>query len=186
MITLNVEKQGESITFLAEADTTAPRAEAEVRLAPGASGPPPHLHTKQHESFHVVSGRMIATVDGQQHTVEAGETLVVQPGQAHTFANASQTEPLIVRGTVEPALHFQWFLSEMAKSAIRAGGSWKDLPVFEAAYILHQMRDEYRLAGMPVLVQDIVFGLLARVAVLLGRTKHITPKHAAPARQAVR
>jgi hypothetical protein len=66
----------------------------------------------------------------------------------------------------------------MARSAIRAGGSWKDAPLLEVAYLMHQVRDEYRLAGMPVLVQDLLFGLLARVAVLLGKTKEIAPKDA--------
>jgi mannose-6-phosphate isomerase-like protein (cupin superfamily) len=176
MITLNVEKQGERITFLAEADSAAPVAEAEILLAPGASGPPPHIHTRQRETFHVQSGRLIAIVDGRERTLEAGETVVVEAGQVHTFANTSPTEPVAFHGTVEPALHFQWFLGEMARAAIRAGGSWKDVPLLEVAYILHQVRSEYRLAGMPILVQDLLFGLLARAAVLLGKTKEIAAK----------
>jgi mannose-6-phosphate isomerase-like protein (cupin superfamily) len=183
MVTLNVEKQGESITFLADADCTAPRAEAELRMAPGALGPPAHKHTRQRETYRVVTGRMIARVDGRENVLEAGETLVVQEGQAHTFANGSETEALHFHVTIEPALHFQWFLTEMAKSAIRGGGSWKDLPVLEAAYILHQVRDEYRVAGIPILMQDLAFGLLSGVAVLLGKTKHIEPKKAPTAEQ---
>ena len=42
MITLNIEKQGEMITFLQEPDSTAPRGEVEVRLEPAAGGPSPH------------------------------------------------------------------------------------------------------------------------------------------------
>lgn len=182
MISLNIEKQGEMITFLQEPDSTAPCGEAEVRLEPGADGPPPHIHTRQKEIFNVTSGRMVAEVDGQAHTVEAGETLVVEPGQMHTFSNGSETEPLIIQGTVEPALHFQWMLTEIAKSAIRAGGNWKKVPLVELAYIFYQVRDEYRLAGMPFWLQDIVFGALSRVAVLLGKTKDIAPKDGAPAR----
>lgn len=94
MITLNVEKQGEAITFLQEADSSAPRAEVELRLAPGADGPPPHIHTKQKEIFQVTTGRMIAEVGGQLHAVEAGMTLVVQPGQTHTFSNGSGEEEI--------------------------------------------------------------------------------------------
>lgn len=175
MITLKLEKQGESLTFFGEADSTAPSVEVEVSMAPGADGPPPHIHTKQSETFQVTSGRLVAKVDGQEHTAEAGQTLVVQAGQAHTFANGSETEPLVCRATLEPALNFQWALTELAKAAIRAGGSWEDLPMPELAYILRQVRDEYRVAGIPFVLQDILFGMLARVAVLQGRTKEIVP-----------
>jgi hypothetical protein len=85
VITLNLEKQGESITFLAEADSTAPRVENEVRLVPGAVGPTPHCHTKQREFFHVVAGSMIVTVEGKTHRVATGETLVVKPVQDLVF-----------------------------------------------------------------------------------------------------
>jgi quercetin dioxygenase-like cupin family protein len=176
VITLNIEKQGESITFLAEADSTAQRAENEVRLAPGASGPPPHRHTKQREFFHVVSGSMIVIVEGKEHRAATGEMMVVEPGQVHTFANGSESDPLIIRGAVEPALHFQWFLSEMAKAAIRAGGSWRDVPLLEVGFLLYHVRDEYRLGGMPIFVQDLLFGALAWIAILVGRTKYIQPK----------
>jgi quercetin dioxygenase-like cupin family protein len=179
LITLNLEKQGESITFLAEADSTAPRVENEVRLAPGAVGPTPHCHTKQREFFHVVAGSMIVTVEGQTHRVATGETVVVEPGQMHTFANGSESDSLIIRGAVEPALHFQWFLSEMAKIAIRGGGAWNDVPLLEAGFLLYHMRDEYRLGGIPVVVQDLLFGALAWIAERVGRTRDIEPKHGA-------
>lgn len=42
MITLNFEKQGETITFLQEPDNKAPSGEAKVRLEPGADGPARH------------------------------------------------------------------------------------------------------------------------------------------------
>jgi mannose-6-phosphate isomerase-like protein (cupin superfamily) len=183
MTTFALEKQGESITFFAAADSRAPMAENEILMAPGAAGPPPHIHTRQKEYFRVTSGRLVAKVDGQERVVEAGESLVVEPGQSHTFANASQTEPLVFRGKVKPALHFQWFLTEMAKAAIRSGGSWKDLPFLEAAYILFQVRGEYRVAGIPFALQDLILGSLARMAVLLGKTKNIAPMDPVPVEQ---
>jgi quercetin dioxygenase-like cupin family protein len=169
-------KQGESLTFFTEPNPRAPRCENEVRLRPGAVGPPPHIHTKQDESFHVLSGRLIAIVEGKEITVEPGETCVVRAGQVHTFRNGSSTEELVVRGGVEPELHFQWFLMEGAKSAIRAGGGWDDMPLFEVAYLLYAMRNEYRVAGMPYFLQDTIFGLLATIAVVTGKHKNIAPK----------
>jgi mannose-6-phosphate isomerase-like protein (cupin superfamily) len=176
MITLDLEKQGERLTFFGEADSGAECLELEVRMAPGADGPPPHIHTRSRETFRVKSGRMVATVDGEAHEVEVGQRLELAPGQVHTFSNGSEREALVAHVTMAPALHFQWALSELARAAIRAGGSWDDLPFLEMAYIMYAVRDEYRVAGMPVVVQDVLFGVAARLASVLGRTKEIAPR----------
>lgn len=175
-VTYALQEQGETLTFFGEADPTAPRLEFEVQMAPGASGPDPHSHPKQRELFAVTSGRLIATVEGIEHQLGPGQELLVEAGEFHTFRNASENEPLAIRCTVEPALNFQWMLTESAKSAIRSGGSWKKASILEGAYILHQIRGEYRLAGMPAVVQNVLIGVLAGVAVLLRETGKIAPR----------
>jgi len=80
-----------------------------------------------------------------------------------------------MRVVVEPALKFQWFLSESAASAIRGGGSWRDMSLLDAGWILRRMKGEYRLAGMPDQIQDAVFLGLATLADLTGRSRHIGP-----------
>jgi len=173
--TYALEAQGETLTFFGESDSAAPRVEFDVRIAPGAVGPESHSHPKQSERFAVTSGRLLATVDGVEHLVGPGEELLVEAGQLHTFRNASEGEPLVFRCTVEPALNFQWMLTESAKSAIRSGGSWKDASLLEACYILRQIPGEYRLAGMPAPVQNLLIGALAMLAVLLGKTRNVEP-----------
>jgi len=174
--TLALEAQGETLVFFGEADSSASSVEFEVRMAPGAVGPDPHAHPKQSERFAVVSGRMLASVDGVEHALGPGEEVLVGTGQVHSFVNGSPVEPLVFRCTVEPALNFQWFLTESARSAIRTGGgSWKKASLLEAAWILHQVRGEYRLAGMPAVVQNLLIGTLARTATVLGRTRNIEP-----------
>jgi hypothetical protein len=111
-----------------------------------------------------------AKVDGREHELGPGEEVLIQPGQVHSFANARPSEPLVFRCTAEPALNLQWFLTEGAESAIRSGGSCKDASLLETAYILHQIPGEYRLAGMPAVLQDLLVGTLAKVATLLGKT----------------
>jgi len=178
-MTFALEGQGETLTFFGEADNAAPRVEFEVRIAPGAVGPEPHIHPKQSELFAVTSGRMLATVDGVEHVLGPGEELLVQPGEVHTFRNANEGEPLEFRCVVEPALNFQWMLTESAKSAIRTGGgNWKKASLLEAAYILRQIPGEYRLVGMPLVVQNLLLGTLATLAVLLGKARNIEPLRA--------
>jgi len=56
----------------------------------------------------------------------------VPPGKTHTFSNGSKGDPLELRIVVEPALDFQWFMTEAVKSGLRNGGSQKDMPLLEA------------------------------------------------------
>ncbi|KAG0643860.1 hypothetical protein HOY80DRAFT_879474 [Tuber brumale] len=56
--------------------------------------PPYHYHLRQYETFTVESGNLLATVDSEKAVVKTGESVTVQPGQYHTFRNASETEDL--------------------------------------------------------------------------------------------
>jgi len=183
-----LEKQGETLTFLTEPDPDGHRSELEVLVAPGADGPPPHYHVGQAETFEVVSGRLHVTVDGVEHRLGPGETVVVPSGGVHTFRNDLEDTPLKLRVTMEPALRFQWALSEMAKAAIRGGGSWDDLPLLEAGWILHQVRGEYYvIPGLPRPLHHAMTGVLATLARLTGRTRQVQHPPARPAtRDAVR
>jgi quercetin dioxygenase-like cupin family protein len=148
VITLDVQPQGERFTFFGEPDPGAPSVEFEVVVAPGSSGPDPHIHAKQVETFQVTSGEMLAKLDEEERVIRAGETLVVPAGQVHAFSNGSSSEPLVIRITMEPALHFQWFMTEFCRLAIENGGRWKDVPLLEAAYVVHQTRDEHEIPGI--------------------------------------
>lgn len=175
MITLDVQPQGERFTFFTEPDPTAPALEFEFVASPGCAGPDPHIHAKQVETFRVVSGTMHAKLGKDERVIRAGEALVVPAGQLHTFQNRSTTEPLVIRITVEPALQFQWMMTELCRLAIANGGRWKDMPLLETAYIMNCTRDEHDLAGVPRLLTTALFGALAGVAVLLGKHRNIGP-----------
>jgi quercetin dioxygenase-like cupin family protein len=175
MITLHLEEQGETVTFFSEPDPTAPVVEFECSLAPGKLGPDPHVHPLQTETFHVTRGQMLAVVDGEERLIPEGETIVIAPGQVHSFSNPDRDEPLHLRITMEPALNFQWFMTEAARSAIRNGGSWKDLPLLEVSYILAQVIDEHDYPQMPPAVKRLLFRVLARMAVLLKKTGEVAP-----------
>jgi len=176
-IIFKMEKDGSTYIFHGEPDSSAPVVEFKSVLAPGAPGPEPHVHTKQKETFHVVSGTMIARVKGQdEKTLGPGEVIVVPPGIVHSFTNGSKDEPLINRITVEPALDFQWFMSEAAKLALKNGGSMKNIPLPEAGYLMWLSRDQQRIGGIPYFLQDVLFWALAMFARISGRTRNISPK----------
>ena len=176
MHTLSLEQQGETIVFLTDPDPAAPRCAFEVHLAPGADGPPPHYHLGQDEIFEVVSGQFLATLDGTEHRLGEGERVTIRSGVVHTFRNGLPDQPLVLRGAMEPPLHFQWALSEMARSAIRGGGNWERLSLLDAGWVMHQVRGEYYVAGIPRPLHHLITGLLAAVARLMGRHRSITPR----------
>jgi len=176
-IVLDLEKEGKSYTFYGEPDSRAAAVEFRHVLAAGADGPEPHIHTKQTETFHVISGTMVARVKGQGDvTLGSGEKIAVPPEIVHSFTNGSKEEPLVLRIVVEPALDFQWFLSEAVKSGIRNGGTQKDMPLLEAGHLMWLSRDQQRIGGMPYFMQDILFGILSLVARITGKAGNIAPK----------
>lgn len=176
-IVLNLEKEGEKFTFYGDPDSKAPALEFNNILAPGAKGPEPHVHTLQTETFHVISGTMIARVEGEEDiTLNTGEKIVIPPGKVHSFSNGSKDEPLEIRGVVEPALDFQWFITEAAKSAIRNGGSWKDMPFTEVGHLMWLSRDQQLTAGVPIFIQYLLFGSLSIIARITGKAKNFAPK----------
>jgi quercetin dioxygenase-like cupin family protein len=58
----------------------------EVEIAPGG-GPPPHEHSREDETFHVLSGEVVCTIDGERHLVRAGGAVFAPRGIPHTFRN---------------------------------------------------------------------------------------------------
>ena len=169
---VDLRADGEHIQFNdARERTGGLRSEGVVTLAPGGPGPGTHIHTRQNEGFEVVSGTMLVTLHGEEATLEPGDSVVVQAGEVHTFRNGSDTSELVVRFWYEPALRLEWMLQTMGEMAMERGGAWKNVPLLEGGHILFAMRSEYRFAGWPFWLQDVVFGLLAGLAVLTGRAR---------------
>lgn len=55
-------------------------------VAPGGPSPPPHVHPRHAESFHVLEGEMLFTVDGSEVHAAAGSWIHVPPGTVHWFS----------------------------------------------------------------------------------------------------
>jgi mannose-6-phosphate isomerase-like protein (cupin superfamily) len=177
-IIFNLEKDGEIFIFSGEPDCDAPILEFRSILAAGSKGPDPHAHPKQTETFHVISGTMIGRIKGQKEKIIGpGEKFVVPPGIVHSFSNGSKEEPLKTRITLEPALNFQWYISEAAKAGLRYGGSMNSLAALpEICHVAWNCRDEQRVSGMPYFAEFLLVGALALVARINGRYKKISPK----------
>lgn len=60
-------------------------------LVPPDTGPPPHAHQAEEETFVLLEGDLSFTVDGQTHAAAAGTTVFVPRGVVHSFANVGTT-----------------------------------------------------------------------------------------------
>ncbi len=49
----------------------------------------PHLHTRITEIYMVARGTSVMLIDDEKVTLEAGDMIVVEPGEAHTFLSSS-------------------------------------------------------------------------------------------------
>jgi quercetin dioxygenase-like cupin family protein len=95
---------GERMTFIrTSADTAGEYVLVELRAQPDAFVAAAHVHPTQTETFEVVSGALGARVGGKRIEARAGDRLVVEPGQAHTWWNAA-SEELVFRCEIRPAL----------------------------------------------------------------------------------
>jgi quercetin dioxygenase-like cupin family protein len=60
----------------------------EYSAAPGAGGPPPHVHRSNEEAFFVLEGQVDFTLDGTTERMTKGSFVLVPKGAVHTFVNA--------------------------------------------------------------------------------------------------
>jgi quercetin dioxygenase-like cupin family protein len=76
--------------------------EVERTWGPGGSPPPKHFHPAQEERFEVLEGTLRARVEGQEHTLSAGQTLHVPRGAVHQTWNEG-SEPSRAIWVTSPA-----------------------------------------------------------------------------------
>jgi quercetin dioxygenase-like cupin family protein len=74
----------------------------EYAVPPQTSGPPPHVHTREDESFICLAGRLDVMLGGENFTIGHGDYLFMPRDVVHTFRNASDEEARVI-SVVSPA-----------------------------------------------------------------------------------
>lgn len=81
---------GDRITYLITgAETGGAFFMAEVSVVPGG-GPPPHVHSREDESFYVQQGRLAVQVGDKALNVSTGHFVHMPRGVAHSFRNVGE------------------------------------------------------------------------------------------------
>jgi mannose-6-phosphate isomerase-like protein (cupin superfamily) len=66
------------------------------------NGPPPHLHTREDESFICLAGRLEVTLGGEEFVITPGDYLYLPRNVIHTFRNPFNEESRVI-SVVSPA-----------------------------------------------------------------------------------
>jgi quercetin dioxygenase-like cupin family protein len=135
--------------------------EFDLVVEPHGRVPGGHIHPGQQESFEIREGTMRFRKGLRTVTAGPGETVVVEPGTYHRFANAGD-EPAIVRVRVTPALRMEDLFETVA--ALAADG--RTLPSgmprpLDLALFMREFRHEVAAPIAPGLVRAMMAPLAA-------------------------
>jgi len=74
----------------------------EYAVPPETDGPPPHVHTREDESFICLAGRLDVHLGGEDFTIEFGDYLFLPRDVIHAFRNPYKEESRVI-SVVSPA-----------------------------------------------------------------------------------
>ena len=157
------------ITFLKTArETSGELLRFEVRMAPGGFIHK-HMHPNQQERVEVVSGTLRFRIRGRERSLASGETLVVNPGEAHEVRNESGTDAIFVV-EARPALKTETGLEiifGLAKDGM-TNQTGRPKNVLQRGLIAYDCMNEVALSGVPLVMQKAVVAPVAALGHLLG------------------
>jgi mannose-6-phosphate isomerase-like protein (cupin superfamily) len=79
-----------NVEFLALSEHTPRFNLSIITMAPGRSGPEPHLHEDEDDAFYVLDDKMTFVLGDEELTAAAGTFVLVPPGVEHTFVNRAE------------------------------------------------------------------------------------------------
>src|SRR5262245_20529694 len=80
---------GDVYRFLATGEDTNGNYAMWDAIVPPGGGPPPHVHTREEESFYILEGEITFQIGDKQVLAGAGMFANISPGTLHSFRNES-------------------------------------------------------------------------------------------------
>jgi mannose-6-phosphate isomerase-like protein (cupin superfamily) len=135
--------------------------------APTDMVPPPlHVHLHAAESFKVVEGEATVTVGQHAQTLRVGQCVTVAPGTSHTWRNSGDGV-LRIEAEFRPAGGMQSFFETFCGLATEGRCNQRGQPSLLQVAVAADRWDSY-LAGPPIVMQRVLFGILRPIAWLRG------------------
>lgn len=119
---------GDVYRFLATGEDTNGKYAMWEAIVPPGGGPPPHIHSREEESFYILEGEIKFQINGQQLVAKAGMFANMPVGCLHSFKNESD-RPAKMLISVAPAGLEQMFFEvgvSLAEGATTALPPTKD------------------------------------------------------------
>jgi mannose-6-phosphate isomerase-like protein (cupin superfamily) len=135
-------------------------------LPPGSSGPPLHVHFREHEEIRVKTGTLGAQIGTERVVVQAGETAVLPAGLRHRWWNAGD-DLLENCGHAAPAVDLDRFLQALF-AVLNASPEGRP-SIFYLAHVLWRHRRTQSVLVPPPPIQKIVFPILLLIGHILGK-----------------
>src|SRR3954467_476825 len=167
---------GELLVFHeTSAETNGERVVFETIVQPGGFVAAAHGHPFQTERFEVLAGTPGVRRGKEQVELRAGETVVVELGEAHKFWNAGDDEVRFVC-TVTPALQFERLIETMYSLAAAGKTNPKGMPnPLRLAPIANHHFDDVRLPVVPHKLQKLALVLGAPAGRAVGYSPTFDP-----------
>ena len=156
---------GETVTFLVTAaESGGELLELEMVADPNAAGATTHIHPRITERYEMLEGRLHVVLEGVETVVVPGQRLEIPPRTAHSFRNADDA-PARVRVRFEPAGRFEHFMETIYALAADGKTNAQSRPgLLQGALIGQRHIDDIALARPPVVMQRLLYALLAPIA----------------------
>lgn len=103
---------GDKYTFLATGEQTGGAYTLADAIVPPGGGPPPHIHSREDESFYVLEGEITFTVDGRDVAAPVGTFVQAPRGIPHAFKNRTDAPARMLILCVPAG--FEKFMAEFA------------------------------------------------------------------------
>ena len=84
---------GDRYTFLVTGEESGGAYFAMEALVPPGGGPPPHIHTREDETFYLIEGQVEFLLGDRRITAGPGDFVNVPRGTVHCFHNAGTKPP---------------------------------------------------------------------------------------------
>ena len=110
---------GEEVTILLDGERTGGTLTMWTEITPPDVGPPPHYHSIEDETFHVIEGRVAFLVNGEWHEVGPGGAAFMPRGVVHSFKNVGD-QPSRMLLTTTPS-GFEKFFARCAEEFAKPG-----------------------------------------------------------------
>jgi mannose-6-phosphate isomerase-like protein (cupin superfamily) len=112
-----------------------------AEIGPGESGPPPHIHPMQQETYDVLEGEAEFVLGEKTFIVKQGEKVEIPANTPHTFKNNTHTW-LRMRDTHQPALSFEEMMRELHglvhSGKVKGFGDPKSLVYLSMLWVKHE------------------------------------------------